>query len=350
MMNHCVPDFEMDEDYAIPIPTSSSSGGGGGFAGLIRPPTNKKSAIGEEEIMELLWQNGQVVLQSQNQRSLKKSPPNGGAVAGEPEIPAHQREIRSLESESMSHHHHQLFMQEDEMASWLHYPLDDSTFDRDIYSDLLYPPPPPSAPITTTTPSSPSREIGTIVTEIRSLPPPPPAAMPPRPPIPPMFKCAEAAAAVPPRFQNFMHFSRLPKASTESGPSNSSKAANDLTVVDSNETPIVGPESRVSHAADSTPPVSGGNVVGCGTMSCTPAPVTSTAPRDLTTACELTVTSSPGGSGASSAEQTPNHKPSSSTAENRKRKGGETDETECHSEVINGEYSKLLVFFFTFLN
>ncbi|XAR71109.1 hypothetical protein NMG60_11028224 [Bertholletia excelsa] len=42
-MNHCVPDFEMDEDDSIL--TSS---------GVTRP---KKSSIADEEVMELLWQN-----------------------------------------------------------------------------------------------------------------------------------------------------------------------------------------------------------------------------------------------------------------------------------------------------
>ncbi|KAK2648840.1 hypothetical protein Ddye_016329 [Dipteronia dyeriana] len=100
-MNDCVPEFEMGVDYSIA--TSSV------------PSRPRKSAMVEEDddVMELLWQNGQVVLQSQNQRSLKNP-----------------TEIHS------SHNQNQhLFMQEDEMASWLHYPLNDS----DFCADLLYP-------------------------------------------------------------------------------------------------------------------------------------------------------------------------------------------------------------------
>lgn len=121
----------------------------------------------------------------------------------------------------------------------------------------------------------------------------------------------------------------------------------EFTVVDSNVTPTAGPESRVSQAADSTAQVSGGNV-GFGTTSFTPAPATSRATRDLTTACELTVTSSPGGSGgsvsasASAEPPPPNHKLSASTAEDRKRKGREPDDNECHSEV------KIYIIFLTF--
>ncbi|TXG63942.1 hypothetical protein EZV62_010936 [Acer yangbiense] len=100
-MNDCVPEFEMDDDYSIA--TSSV------------PSRPRKSAMGrveeDDDVMELLWQNGQVVLQSQNQRSLKNP------------------------TEILSSHNQHLFMQEDEMASWLHYPLNHS----DLCVDLLYP-------------------------------------------------------------------------------------------------------------------------------------------------------------------------------------------------------------------
>ncbi|KAJ6687149.1 TRANSCRIPTION FACTOR PIF1-RELATED [Salix purpurea] len=45
-MNPYAPDFEMDDDYSLPPPPST----------LNRP---RKPAMQEEEIMELLWQNGQ---------------------------------------------------------------------------------------------------------------------------------------------------------------------------------------------------------------------------------------------------------------------------------------------------
>ncbi|KAI3449857.1 hypothetical protein Pfo_006522 [Paulownia fortunei] len=283
-MNHCVPDFhEMEDDYAIP--TSS---------GFSRP---KKPATDEEEIMELLWQNGQVVVQ----RSSKKTPFVGGSGSGDAVIPAEQaveREIRSSGAEEEQH----LFMQEDEMASWLQYPLDDSSFGRDLYDDLFY-----SAPITTvTTPSA--------VAEIR----PPPAPL--RPPIPPPAQKPENS----PRLQNFVHFSRLPsRPRIEPASKPSVTTARESTVVESNETPMVELESRVSHnVQDSGTAAAGGEL----------AAVT----------CELTVTSSPGGSGgsfSSSAEQHPlNQKPEpSAAAEDRKRKAREADDNDCQSEDIEFE-------------
>ncbi|XP_055813063.1 transcription factor PIF1-like [Solanum dulcamara] len=318
-MNHSVPDFDMDDDFSIP--TSS---------GLTR---TKKSAMAEEEIMELLWQNGQVVMQSQNQRSLKKSHiGNGSGGGGDAVIPSDQaagREIRHVEEITPQH----LFMQEDEMASWLHYPLDNPSFERDLYSDLLYP-----TPSSTVNTAALQRESRMSTLEIRPPPPQPSSAAPVatarRPPIPPPRRSVTDSSN---RFQNFGHFSRLPRARLEPAPANLTKSLTDSTVVDSNETPIAGQESRVSHVADNVVPVPGGNV-GCSTIKSTGTAITSTAIREPVTTCEISMTSSPGGSGDSvsaSAEPSapaPSHKASAAptateaAADDRKRKGRETDD------------------------
>ncbi|XP_047962497.1 transcription factor PIF1 [Salvia hispanica] len=254
-MNHCVPDFhEMDEDDSIPTPSS--------FSRL------KKTTTGEEDIMELLWQNGQVVVQSQNQRPPNRSVSCSGS--GEVVIPS-EREIRSSAEEH-------LFIQEDEMASWL---LDDSSFDRDFYADLLYSAPPPPPPLTTA--------------EIR---PPPPVARPDNPP----------------RVQNFVHFSRLPIRPRPA-------ARESSTVVESNDTPAAAPESRVSHSG---PPVNADSAtVRTGAAAGT---------------CDLTAASSPGSSPTSFSEDThhPQHKPAA-LPEDRKRKVREADDNECQSEDIEFE-------------
>ncbi|KAG8370860.1 hypothetical protein BUALT_Bualt13G0027300 [Buddleja alternifolia] len=294
-MNHCVPDFhDIEEDYPTPTPS-----------GFSRP---KKS--GEEDIMELLWQNGQVVVQSQNQKPLKKNTFGGGGGTAAAEVA--EREIRSS-GEDQQH----LFMQEDEMASWLQYSLDDSSFDRDLYADLLYSAPPPAAPVAAAAPPR-------AVAEIRPPPPPPPPRQP------------EASSAPKPqnsaRFQNFGHFSRIPaRPRIEPIPRPATAAMRELTVVESNETPFLRPECRISHtAADSRPQVSGG------------AAATSASAGKLGAAmCELTVTSSPGGSGASfsasgEAQPPPQQRPAPA-AEDRKRKSIEPDDNECQSEDIEFE-------------
>ncbi|XP_009794497.1 transcription factor PIF1 [Nicotiana tabacum] len=325
-MNHSVPEFDMDDDYTIP--TSS---------GLTRP---KKSAMAEEDIMELLWHNGQVVMQSQNQRSLKKSHISnggGGGGSGDALIPSEQavsREIRHVEETTTPQ---QLFMQEDEMASWLHYPLDDSSsFERDLYADLLY-----STPSATVTTAAPPREIRTPPVEIRPPPPhpspAPPIAVAPRPPIPPPARRPGTESSH--RFQNFGHFSRLPsRTRSELGPSNSSKSPRESTVVDSNETPISGPESRVSQVADNVVPVPGGNGA-CGAVNVNGTATASTAIREPATTCELSVTSSPGSGNSINASAEPPLSetaalatPTAAASNDRKRKGIETDDGDGQNE------------------
>lgn len=302
-MNHCVPDFEMDEDYAI----SNSSG-------LSRP---KKSPMAEEEIMEILWQNGQVVMQSQNQRSLRRS--HIGDAAMPPDHTAAAKEIRP-EEESAT----QLFIQEDEMASWLHCPIDDSSFDRDFYADLIYPS--PSAPVAPPAPIPDDVRIPTPSAAVTA------AAL--RPPIPPPRR---ADVESPRRIQNFLHFSRPKKGRTEAGPLNCNKVVRETTVVDSSETPT--PESRVLHDAAQ---VSGRNV-GYGATASSAAAVAETSlavggDREAGP-FELTMASSPGGSGASvSASAEPVHKlAAAAVTEDRKRKGIEVDDVECQSEDVEFE-------------
>lgn len=181
--------------------------------------------------MELFWQNGPVV---------RKPPParQSGDAAG----PSQQVE---------NYEHQHLFMQEDEMTSWLHYPIvDDSPLDHDFSADLIYSPP--------TSINNTNTTMQTQMTELRQ----PSRSAAPRPPIPPTRRPEQ--------------FSKR-NARVETGPSSS------RTVVDSCETP----------AAEAA----------------TEGHVGETGKRES----EMTGTSSP--------------------AEDRKRKGREADDSECHSEV-----------------
>ncbi|CAI9288392.1 unnamed protein product [Lactuca saligna] len=282
MMNITVPEFEADEDY------------------LIQESPKKSIMGGDEDVMELLWQNGQVVMQSRNQRSVGNKKP-------EIRPPVGSRDIRSSVVEEGTGPS-DLFMQEDEMASWLHYPVDDNTLEGYLYSnDLLYPTPPSSTPVTTTPCSLPPP------------PPPPPSIMIPssRPPVAPIRRVELESGQ--PKYPNFLHFSRPNKLRTpESGPSSS------------NETPAVAaPESRAWRVSDKLTPVSSANIGHS-------AAGTSSAGREIET-CERSVTSSPGsgGSGASgSVEPSSQKPPPPTTDDHRKRKGRDTYDTECHDEIL----------------
>ncbi|KAA3458677.1 transcription factor PIF1-like isoform X1 [Gossypium australe] len=321
-MNHCVPDFEMEDDDSIPSTLTRS----------------KKPSMPEDEIMELLWQNGQVVMQSQNQRSIKKSPPFKFQGAD----PSATKEIRS----SSSHHHHQqqqqqqqsltdhhLFMQEDEMASWLHYPLSDASFDHDFCADLLYPSSAAPCLTSTTATTSAPPPLGKVTQVSASA-----VASASRPPIPPSRRNELEST----RIQNFVHFSRHKAVRVEqSKQSNSKSVVRELTVVDSSDTPAMAPESGASQVMPcNTEAASGENdnincanmsvAVGANTQS---AGVSGSACKDNLAAYEVTVTSSPGGSGAS-AEPTAQK---AAAAEDRKRKGRELEDTEYHSEDVEFE-------------
>ncbi|XP_010245661.1 PREDICTED: transcription factor PIF1-like isoform X2 [Nelumbo nucifera] len=285
-MNHCVPDFEIEDD-AIPAPS-----------GLYR---QKKSTLREEEVVELLWQNGQVVMQSQ--RSSRKSPPKfpfedavipaGGSPAGE---------IRATTAAAAAEEEatNQLFMQEDEMAAWLHYPLED-TFEQNFCADLLYS----------------AASGGSQIPEERRPENRPTAVQ--RPPIPPTTHAELDSAA---KFQQLMHFS-VPREKNESQPSSSNKPVRESTVVDSSVTPAVGPRSAVAQTSRTTAQFYSGNLRS-GSMSGDGTAAADGA-RELVS-CDQTMTSSSGASGASAE---PSTKP---PTDDRKRKSREQDDNECQSE------------------
>ncbi|TKY62272.1 Transcription factor PIF1 [Spatholobus suberectus] len=282
--NHFVPDFDiqMDDDHEYPILTPS---------GL---PREKKPSIADDDIMELLWQNGQVVMQSQNQRSLRKPPPARNSDGASPAGPSTAREIRP----QVENHNQHLFMQEGEMASWLHYPIDDDDppLDQSFCADFLYSPPTVNNDRVMQTLASTSQ-----LTELRTLP----VAAMPRPPIPP---------------PNVAYFSRHN--------TRAEAAARESTVVDSCDTlaAAAAAASRVSETVRSAaePTEEAGGVAA-------PSATSGDGGRSTMMMCDLTMTSSPGGS-SSSGEPV-----QVAVAEDRKRKGREAEEWECQSEDVDFE-------------
>ncbi|XP_071741814.1 transcription factor PIF1-like [Rutidosis leptorrhynchoides] len=328
-MNHCVPDYETDDDYLLPASSTFKS--------------HNKSSMGDEDIMELLWQNGQVVMQSQNQRSGISNNNNKKS-----ETTSSNRDLRLIEDETTPCGN--LFMQEDEMVSWLHYPNEDNNLDLYLpNNDILYPVLPSSNTVISATPA--------MVT----MPPPRPPVPPlkrveyehnqpksqspatattvnvnqsPRPPVPPLKRVENENSQQ--NFTNFLQFTRPNKgnctgdiAGDVSAPENSHKmstAVTRSTVVESNGTPAVEPsQSRVSRVTDSGALFSGANMSSFGG-------------REAET-YDLTASSSPvtNGSGASASVEPVVQKPPPVT-EDRKRKGRDTDDTECYSEDVEFEY------------
>ncbi|XP_022967234.1 transcription factor PIF1-like isoform X1 [Cucurbita maxima] len=200
-MNHCVPDFERDEDFSL-----SNSSVQSRF---------KTSSMSDGEVMELLWQNGQAIMQNQNQNSRTKSPPSTTA-----------EQITSGDNQPFQQDEPpQLFMQEDEMSSWLHYPLvDDSTLENSFCNELLY----HSDPRSIEQNDSVSSQIRTSHgVEFQPLTTTATSTMAARPPIPPMRR-TEPETEV----NNFGLFSRF-TPTVESPPSNSKSIVRESPVVGS---------------------------------------------------------------------------------------------------------------------
>ncbi|KAK4281372.1 hypothetical protein QN277_012875 [Acacia crassicarpa] len=313
-MNHCVPDFEFEmDDDEYPMPTAS---------GL---PRQKKPSLPEDDIMELLWQNGQVVMQSQNQRPQRKPPPDRYTDSVIPAGSSTAREIRPSQQLEQHYQNQHIFMQEDEMISWLHYPIvDDPPLDHNFCADILYP---QSPTVNNSSMQNPDR--ARQATQLRQ----PSRSVAPRPPIPPPRKPEQVQTMIP----NFAHFSKH-NARVEAGPSSSKAAMKESTVVDSCDTPaLMASASRVSETFRNT--AERDEAPGTLSTAGAAAPSSTSVGGDTgfreTTTCEMMAMSSPEGS---SGGVEPARRPPS---EDRKRKGREADESECHSEDVYVESAEV---------
>ncbi|MQM09102.1 hypothetical protein Taro_041966 [Colocasia esculenta] len=117
-MNHCVPDWSMEDDYG---PVHS-----------VLPPANqqRKSARPDHELIELLWQNGHVVMHSQTNRKI---------AAQVDDIKQCQKPETMLKCGGTLNDSTRM-LDEEENTSWLHYPLDDS-LDKEFCPEFYALPP-----------------------------------------------------------------------------------------------------------------------------------------------------------------------------------------------------------------
>ncbi|CAN8257569.1 unnamed protein product [Cochlearia groenlandica] len=214
-MNHFVPDFDTNDDY---VNTTTNN-----------LPTRRKPILGHEEeeeedaLMELLWQDGQVALQNQRHNTVNKRLPSSSVKfhgGGGESAPLDQN----------------LFIQEDEMSSWLHFPLRHDDFSSDLLFSASAPPPqtPPFAAVTAEKQEmSPLQPSPRPIVTSSAKPPSPFSNSPMRLPEPSIKPLAPpirslSSSCKPPvptertPIRNFMNFSRLRrdfKGQNESGPS-----------------------------------------------------------------------------------------------------------------------------------
>ena len=269
-------------------------------------------------------------MQSQNHRPLRKPPPARNSGDEIPAGPSAAREVRP-EVESCNQH---LFMQEDEMISWLHYPIDDvdPPLDQTFCADFLYAPQTVNANQSSNNNGNNAMQTPARTSQMTELRPPPRTAAAPRPPIPPARRPEKEPAKTP----NFAYFAKHNARAEAPGPSSSSKKAaaarESGTVVESCDTPVAvaAATSRVSETVRCSAEHTEGDA-GRWSMSSAGAAAPSTV-------FDLTMTSSPSGS-SSSGEPVQR-----AAAEDRKRKGREAEDWECQSEV-----SELTHWFFVFV-
>eukprot|EP01018_Ginkgo_biloba_P029494 Gb_13867 [translate_table: standard] len=133
-MNHCVPDWDLKDGI---IPSSD-------FLPMARGNWDSlQHRRSDDEIMELIWENGPVVKQSQTSRLIKrplaahlsKTVQNDDAVLpGKPCAAGKDNTLESVVHDVTAADASSI--QEDEMASWLHYPLDES-LEKEYCSDFF---------------------------------------------------------------------------------------------------------------------------------------------------------------------------------------------------------------------
>lgn len=265
--------------------------------------------------MELLWHNGQVVLQNQRLSNIAKKPSSSSSVklhgGGDAAPPP---PLQPLDEN--------LIIQEDEMTSWLQYPLRED----DFCSDLLFS-------------ASASAHSAPTSIQVTAARPPTPSA---RPPIPPER----------PAVRNFMNFSRLRGNFTgrfESGQSISKAIVRESTQVSPTATPsAAATESGLPERTDDIDS-SGVTTVNCGSSSAVAynlaAPGNSRKGKAVATASEIPGASS---SAMSKSETEPvivQPKTGITIVDDRKRKEREAaiDETECRSEVSRNHHRVVVI-------
>ncbi|XP_022741656.1 transcription factor PIF4 isoform X2 [Durio zibethinus] len=109
-MNHCIPEWSFEYDL---------------------PVSNHRKRLGQDnELVELLWQNGQVVLHSQTHR---KNVPN----------PCESRQVEKNDqptsrggTTSLSYGNSSNLIHDDETVSWIQYPIEDS-FEKEFCSNFF---------------------------------------------------------------------------------------------------------------------------------------------------------------------------------------------------------------------
>ncbi|XVF58476.1 hypothetical protein PTKIN_Ptkin07bG0069600 [Pterospermum kingtungense] len=115
-MNPCIPDWNFESDL---------------------PNSNNKRLMGQDnELVELLWQNGQVVLHSQTQRKHVPNPCDSRSQVHKNDQPRGGTTAAAAAAATLSYGNCSNLIHDDETVSWIQYPVEDS-FDKDFFSNFF---------------------------------------------------------------------------------------------------------------------------------------------------------------------------------------------------------------------
>ncbi|KAL9357793.1 hypothetical protein Peur_051046 [Populus x canadensis] len=312
-MNHCIPDWNFEGDL---------------------PVSNQKKPIElGNDLVELLWRNGQVVLHSQAHR--KPSP----------HVQKHDSTTVKGSGSILNSSH---LIQDDDAVSWIQYPLEDS-FEKEFCSNFFSELPPPlsdqileekSAKFDASAPSQHQhqhqRQLNNnkphVVSEFSGNPMPPPRIQVPEKNHAGVGGFGEAVNA------NFSQFSAPFKGGdfrTSSGqlggqgsgnsPQGEVRECSVVTVGSSNQIPHDRDMSRASSNAMGT-----STAFSTGPSMDDPRKIVSQSERGKTETLEATLTSSSGGSGSSFGRTC---KQSAGPSSSQKRKTIDTEDSEYQSEA-----------------
>ncbi|KAA8526190.1 hypothetical protein F0562_008071 [Nyssa sinensis] len=301
-MNRCLPDWNIDGDL---------------------PLSNQKKPTGpDHELVELLWQNGQVVLNSQTCRKPGPSTSESRQV---------QRQDEPTLKASGSFGNSSNLIHDYDTGSWMQYPLDDS-FEKELFSNF-FSEIPPANPVEA---EKPIRQFGEdkfvkfgasfSKNDVSSSPH---SEFTPNPMPPPKFQTLGSAQQLPNlaslgKNVNFSHFQPPVRGEV--------RECSVMTVGSSHcGSNQIANDTDLSRASSS--------VVGTTGLSAVPIKdnarkVIPQSEKGDTEMLEPAITSSSGGSG-SSFGRTCNQ--SSGTTNSHKRKGRDAEESECQSEAAELE-------------
>ncbi|XP_022976755.1 transcription factor PIF4-like [Cucurbita maxima] len=298
-MNYCFPDWNLEGDL---------------------PSASHKKSMGHEhdDLVELLWRNGQVVLQSQKARK--------------PSLI--QKQNQPLDRTNISSGISSTLIQDDDTVSWIHDPLDDDSFDKEFCSEFF-----------SEMPQTRFGAFDAAAATQNSKPPAVLAELPTNTMPPPKYQCSGSIRQTKDLgdLGKMVNFSQVPVALRgDLGSSNGGREPGNMIhgeVRDCSATTVGSSHCGSNQVPNPEPIVSRVSTSGVGnaglSVDLSNKKMAAQGEREKTETMDPTATSSSGGSGSSMDRSRTIGQ--SNGGNGNKRKGRDGEESECQSETAELE-------------